>query len=106
MSNIYNLKLCQALSEFSQFPDGAVCWVFLVGPLPGAGTLVGPPTFGRRVVLTLVRTPDAVIADGPGGIAPDLTSTAAAETPNQCTELGQAFVFFRHVPLPTRYDSS
>ena len=45
------------------------------------------------VVLTLVGPPDAVIANGPGGIAPDFTSTAAAETPNECIELGQTFLF-------------
>ena len=86
----------------------AVHWAFLAGPLAGAGTLVGTPTFGRRVVLTLVRTPDPVIADGPGGIAPDFKSTAAAETPNECIELGQTFLFsgtyhYRHamtVPEP------
>ena len=55
------------------------------------GTLVGAPSFGRIVVLTLVGPQDAVIADGPGGIAPDFTSTAAAETPNECTELEQVF---------------
>ena len=66
---------------------------FLAGPLASARTLVGAPPFGRRVLLTLVRTPDAVIAGGPGGIAPDLTSTTAAETPNECTERGRRFCF-------------
>jgi hypothetical protein len=55
--------------------------------------LVGPSLFGRHVVLTLVRSRDAVIVDGPARIALDFTSTAAAETPNECTELGQAFCF-------------
>ena len=59
----------------------------------GHGTLVGAPSFGRLVVLTLVGPPDAVIADGLGGIAPDFTSTAAAETPNECTELGRRLLF-------------
>ena len=66
---------------------------FLAGPLASARTLVGAPPFERRVLLTLDRTPDAVIADGAVGIAPDLMSTTAAETPNECTERGQAFLF-------------
>ena len=50
------------------------------------------PLFGRRIILTLVGPLDAVIADGVGG-TPDFTSTAASETPNECTELGQVFLF-------------
>ena len=63
--------------------------------MAGAGMLVGAPTFGRRVILTLVGPPDAVIADGLGGIAPDVKSTAAAETPNKHTELGAGVCFFQ-----------
>ena len=70
----------------------AVHWAFLARSLVGGGTLVGAPPFGRRIVLTLVGLPDAVIADGVGG-PPDFTSKAASETPNECTELGQVFLF-------------
>ena len=70
----------------------AVRWAFLAQSLVGGGTLVGAPPFGRRIVLTLVGLPDAVIADGVGG-PPDFTSKAASETPNECTELGQVFLF-------------
>ena len=60
---------------------GAVRWAFLAGQLAGDGRLVGAPTFGRRVVLILVGPSDAASADGPGGIAADFTSAAAAEQP-------------------------
>ena len=59
--------------------------------LQGAGTLWGRLSGPRRLsAASPVGPPNAVIADGPDGIAPYFTSTAAAETPNECTELGQA----------------
>ena len=61
--------------------------------MAGAGILVGAPTFGRRVILALVGPPDAVIADGLGGIVP-------SQFVHQCYGSGKLFVSTANLPYP------